>query len=125
MRIDELILVYDGPSAGAHEGELVVQGCALCTLTHENPTGGERAEWTTCRAQLGVPIVTYHADDMPDDVSGVADQALPCIIARHRNGLDRLVEAATLDRITGGIADLRARIYHHAARRGLTLPQQD
>ena len=88
-KIVRLCLVYDANSGklGAWIDStrkiLMIKGCALCTITHG--ITGERQEWRSCKAQVGVPIDYFHRDDMPAPIATAA-RALPCILAEIEGG---------------------------------------
>ena len=88
-RVTEFIGIYDADSTilgelsywiGARLGK---RHCSLCDITHGLFT--ERVEWQSCRDQLPVPFNTFHRNDAPHDVLGVAEGTFPCVLARDMN----------------------------------------
>jgi hypothetical protein len=124
--IERLVLVY-GADAGrlnalvdSAKKLLRVKGCSLCAITHG--LAGERSEWRECREALGVPIDTYHRDEMPPDVAAALGGGVPAVLAQSGGSLQMLMGPEVLDRLQGGIADFRGRLLTHAAMKGLSLP---
>lgn len=90
-RVTEFIGIYDADSTilgelsywiGARLGK---RHCSLCDITHGLFT--ERVEWQSCRDQLPVPFNTFHRNDAPHDVLGVAKGTFPCVLARTERQL--------------------------------------
>ena len=102
---------------------LSINGCPLCSLTHS--LAGERDEWKTCRDTMGVPVDYIHRDELTAEMKAcVANEPLPCVLARSVGGLTLLLTAETIRRCNGSIADLRGRLNIHAAMRNLAFPQE-
>lgn len=124
--IDRLILVYGADSGRLNalvdsaRKLLRVKGCSLCAITHG--LAGERSEWRECRDALGVPVDTYHRDDMPPEVAAALDGGVPAVLAQSGDGLQVLMGPEVLDRLQGAMADFRGRLLTHAAMKGLSLP---
>lgn len=125
-RIVRLCLVYNANSGrlGAWIDSarkiFMVKGCELCTITHG--IAGERDEWRSCRAQIGVPIEYFHRDDVPEPVSKVAGE-LPCIVAEVEDGtFELLVPAQSLNECGGRVSELKGRLFIRAVSKGLLLP---
>ena len=124
--IERLVLVYGADSGRLNalvdsaKKLLRVKGCSLCAITHG--LAGERSEWRECREALGVPIDTYHRDEMPPDVAAALGGGVPAVLAQSDGGLQMLMGPEVLDRLQGGIADFRGRLLTHAAMKGLSLP---
>ncbi len=124
--IERLILVYGADSGRLNalvdsaRKLLRIKGCSLCAITHG--LAGERSEWSECREAFGVPVETYHRDEMPDDVAALVGAALPAVLAADGDGLQLLMGPEVLDRLHGDIADFRGRLVTHAAMKGLSLP---
>ena len=123
-KIDGLVLVFDatsGPLGAVFDTAkklLRIRGCALCAITHG--ALGERSEWRSCRAALGVPVEYFHKDDLPQVLHGKVGD-LPCILARVGEAFVPLVEPEVIARCGGSVAELRGKIVYHAARKGLAL----
>jgi hypothetical protein len=124
--IERLVLVYGADSGRLNalvdsaKKLLRVKGCSLCAITHG--LAGERSEWRECREALGVPIDTYHRDEMPPDVAAALGAGVPAVLAQSDGGLQMLMGPEVLDRLQGGISDFRGRLLTHAAMKGLSLP---
>ena len=124
--IERLILVYGADSGRLNalvdsaKKLLRVKGCSLCAITHG--LAGERSEWSECREAFGVPVETYHRDEMPDDVAAAVGDELPAVLATTAGGLYLLMGRSVLDRLQGDVADFRGRLLTHAAMKGLSLP---
>ena len=125
-KIDRLILVYAANSGilaafvDSAKKLLHVKGCSLCALTHGLAT--ESQEWRSCRQEIGVPVDSYHLDDQPPAVERAAAGQYPCILAQTGGDVEMLLGPDVLDRLQGGVNDLRARLDIHAAMKGLDLP---
>jgi len=125
-RIDRLILVYAADSGLTNavvdtaKKLLMVKGCSLCAITHG--LAGERSEWRECREEIGVPVETYHQDDVPDEVAAVVGTRLPHVVAEAGGELVSVLGPETLDRMNGKVADFKGRLMTHAAMRGLHIP---
>lgn len=95
-------LVYDaraGAITAAFDGAkklLGLSSCPLCAITHGVAT--ERRAWKTCRAALGLPVRTWHSDDLPHALRAVLVGGLPAVAA----------EVAGAYRPLLGPADIRA-----------------
>ena len=124
--IEELILVYNADaglvSALIDSGKkvLTLNGCTLCAITHG--IAGERAEWQECKTTFGVPIRYFHRDDLPAEVQAVTGGRLPCVIARVEGAYELLLTPESLERCNGKVADLKRRLRHNAALKGMSLP---
>ena len=66
--VRRLILIYDA-DAGAMSALVdsarklfKLNGCALCSITHG--LAGEKSEWKTCRAEIGVPVDHLHRGEV-------------------------------------------------------------
>jgi hypothetical protein len=103
--VTELIGIYDADSTilgelsywvGARLGR---RHCSLCDITHGLFT--QRREWTECRSELGVPFVTYHRNDAPNDVVAAAEGRYPCVFARRSSKLDVVLGPDDLDNLDG------------------------
>ena len=103
--IERLILVYGADSGRLNalvdsaKKLLRVKGCSLCAITHG--LAGERSEWSECREAFGVPVDTYHRDEMPDDVAATVGGELPAVLASTEGGLHLLMGREVLDRLQG------------------------
>jgi hypothetical protein len=124
--IDRLIFVFaaDAGKISAFvdtiKKVLMLKGCALCAITHG--TSGEKEEWKLCRETLGVPLDYVHRDELTPDLEATVGGEVPCILAKTGDELVRLVGSQVLERCKGSVADLRGRLYYHAAMNGLALP---
>ena len=100
--VRKLIGVYD--ASGTWRGELGYffrshlggAHCALCDITHGLVR--ERTDWRKERDALGVPFVTYHLDDQPDEVRAATEGAAPVVVAETDGGLVILLDPVDLER---------------------------
>ena len=125
LAIDELVLIYDGENPAARvrlDGQLDVDGCALCHITHDGEE--ERADWISCRREFGVPVVSFHRDDLPLHLEPFRELGLPAVLAGAGGRHFLIAPSDVIERCRGSVEDLRARIVHHAARSGLHLPER-
>ena len=76
--------------------------CSLCELTHGLFT--MKGEWKECAANLGVPFVTHHRNDAPDDVLAVAAGSFPVVMARTTRGLEVVLDRDALEEFAGSTA---------------------
>lgn len=124
--IDELQFVYDADSGflsalvDSARKLLAINDCPLCALTHS--LAGERAEWTECKAALGVPVRYVHRDELTATLRLAIAGSLPCVLARVGTEMTVLLHRESLIRCNGKVADLRGRLRHQATLRGLSLP---
>lgn len=124
--IKELILIYAAESGiissmmDSAKKILKLKGCALCAITHG--LAGEKSEWKSCKDELGVPIVTYHLDEIPPDIARVVGNTIPSVLARTDDGLTILLTPEVLQRCRGSVSDFKGRLLFHAAVRDLYLP---
>ena len=126
QKISRLVFLYKADSGkwnalvDSTRKLLKLQGCTLCSITHG--LFGEKAEWQSCRRELGVPIDMFHRDELQSNMQHFAD-SLPTVLAETESGkLVQLLTAETLDRCRGSVADLRGKIQYHAAAKDLILP---
>ncbi len=125
IKIDALVFVYNANSGkisaflDSAKKVLMVDGCALCTLTHG--ILGEKKEWKECREELGVPIRYYHRDDLSGILKRVVNERFPCILAQSGTNYTMLLEPEVLERCRGDIRDLKGRISYYLAANDLTL----
>lgn len=123
--IDRLILVFAAESGAFHafldsaKKVLRIKGCTLCSITHG--LVGEKAEWKTCREELGVPVDSVHLDEIDSELAQVIDGQVPCIVAQTGDDKVLLLGPDVLERCRGSVADLKGRLFTHAAGKGLSL----
>lgn len=115
--ISEYIGVYDADSTiigeisywiGARLGR---RHCSLCDITHGLFT--IRSDWTEQVESLGVPFVTFHRNDAPDDVLAAADGSFPVVLARISDGLRIALDREDLDQLDGSPERFVARLIQH------------
>jgi hypothetical protein len=98
----------------------MLKGCALCTITHG--ILGEKAEWKSCKEELGVPIDYVHRDEVSDELKKMTDGKLPCIVAHTVGGEYLLLVAPdVLERCSGSVSELKGKLQYYAAAKGLDL----
>lgn len=121
-RLEELVLVYAadrGVQSGLLDSAkkfLHLKGCSLCILTHG--VVGEKQEWRSCCAELGVPVTPYHRNDMPHDVASTAAGRLPIILARTGPDLIPLLDSGDISRCHS-VKNLRGRLLFHLSKLNL------
>lgn len=124
--IDRLIFVFDADSGAlsaffdSARKALRLGGCALCSITHG--LTGERAEWTDCKEELGLPVEYVHRDELWAELDRTIRGRLPCVVADVEGELVELMDRDVLERCRGSVADLRGRLGYFASLRGLALP---
>jgi hypothetical protein len=102
---DQLIGIYDADATIIGEvsywigARLGLRHCSLCDVTHGIVT--EKASWRSCKEDLPLPFVTYHRNDMPDDVRAVAGSALPAVVIRRGGTVSHLLSASEIDTAQG------------------------
>jgi hypothetical protein len=103
--VTEFIGIYDADSTilgeisywvGARLGK---RHCSLCDITHGLFT--QRREWAECRNDVGVPFVTYHRNDAPNDVVTAAEGRYPCVLARRPSKLAMVLTPEDLESMDG------------------------
>ncbi len=126
QQIRRLILIYNADSgrlsalADSARKVLRLNGCSLCSITHG--LVGEKTEWRSCRAEIGVPIDSLHRDEIFGPMKRLVGDALPCVVAETGEGPRMLLTPNVLDRCRGSVDDFKGRLLTHAAMRDLELP---
>lgn len=126
QQIRHLILIYDADTgrlsalADSARKILRLNGCALCSITHG--LAGEKSEWRSCRAEIGVPIDVLHRNEIFGPMKELVGKSLPCVVAETAAGPRVLLTSDVLDRCRGSVDDFRGRLLTHAAMRDLELP---
>jgi hypothetical protein len=104
-RADQLIGIYDADATIIGEvsywigARLGLRHCSLCDVTHG--LVAEKASWRSCKESLPLPFVTYHRNDMPDDVRAVVGSALPAVVIRRGGTVSHLLSASEIDTAQG------------------------
>lgn len=125
--IERLYFVYQadsgllGATLDSVRKLLRVNGCALCSITHG--LAGEKSEWRTCKEELGVPVDYVHRDELSGPIRNAVGAGLPAVVAQTAAGFQVLLTPEVLERCKGSVADLKGRLFAHAAMKGLELPQ--
>jgi hypothetical protein len=102
VRLEAIVLVYAADAtlralvADVAKKVLGMEGCTLCDITHG--ATGERSAWKRCKAELGVPVETWHQDDAPRDVREAAGERWPVVLGRIDGRLEVLVDAQGIAR---------------------------
>ena len=102
---DQLIGIYDADATIVGEvsywigARLGIRHCSLCDVTHG--LIAEKASWRSCREELPLPFVTYHRNDMPNDVRAVVGDALPKIVARRNGVVTTLLSSHEIESVEG------------------------
>ncbi len=125
QQIRRLILIYNADagklSALVYSVRKVLRlnGCALCSITHG--LTGEKAEWRSCRTEIGVPIDYLHRDEIFGPMKQLVGDALPCVVAETGAGPRVLLTPDVLERCRGSVDDFKGRLLTHAAMRDLEM----
>ena len=126
QQIRRLILIYNADAGrlsalvDSARKVLRLNGCSLCSITHG--LAGEKDEWRSCRAEIGVPIDTLHRDEIFGPMKQLVGDCLPCVVAETAAGPRILLTPDVLERCRGSVDDFRGRLLTHAAMRDLELP---
>ncbi|MEY3165365.1 MAG: hypothetical protein RLZZ270_1104 [Actinomycetota bacterium] len=102
---DQLIGIYDADATIIGEvsywigARLGLRHCSLCDVTHGLVS--EKASWRACKEDLPLPFVTFHRNDMPDDVRALVDNALPAVVMRRSGTVTRLLSANEIEAAKG------------------------
>ncbi len=126
QQIRRLILIYNADSGKLNalvdsaRKVLRLNGCSLCSITHG--LAGEKAEWRSCRAEIGVPIDTLHRDEIFGPLKQLVGDSLPCVVAETGDGPRLLLTPDVLERCRGSVDDFKGRLLTHAAMRDLEMP---
>lgn len=125
--IDRLLFVFDADSGtlsamlDSAKKLLMINGCALCSITHG--LTGEKSDWRHCKEELGVPIDYVHRDEIDAVLESVVGGRLPCVVAETGGDKVLLLTPDVLDRCRGSVPDLKGRLQHFAAIKGLEIPE--
>lgn len=123
--IDRLIFVYKADTGKVNalldsaKKLLLIKGCTLCSITHG--LAGEKAEWRSCREEIGVPVETLHRDEIDSHLAQVVGDQLPVVVAEAAGDLVVLLPPEVLDRCKGSVHDFKARLRLHSSMRNLTI----
>ncbi len=126
QQIRRLILIYNADAGmlsalvDSARKVLRLNGCALCSITHG--LSGEKNEWRSCRAEIGVPIDYLHRDEIFGPMKQLVGDTLPCVVAETAAGPQVLLTPDVLDRCRGSVDDFKGRLQTHAAMRDMELP---
>ncbi len=126
QEIRRLILIYNADSGRLNAWVdnarkiLKLNGCSLCSITHG--LAGEKSEWRSCRAEIGVPIDYLHRDEIFGPMKELVGDTLPCVVAETGAGPRMLLTPDVLDRCSGSVDDFKGRLLTHAAMRDMELP---
>lgn len=82
--------------------------CTLCDITHSGL--GRKRSWDAAVAELGIPFVLLHRNEMePDLAAFVGDQAA-CVVAEDSSGYRILLSDADLAACAGEVSNLFDRL---------------
>lgn len=99
--IEAIILVYNadwGLRGGVDYLLDLLRGtdeCALCDITHR--TVFEKADWKSCRGQLGVPVEVRYRNQLDKELAAVVQGDFPAVLARTKDGYVKLLGRAALE----------------------------
>ena len=102
---DQLIGIYDADATVIGEvsywigARLGIRHCSLCDVTHG--LIAEKASWRHCREDLPLPFITFHRNDMPNDVRAVVGDALPTIVMRRNGVVTILLSSHEIESVKG------------------------
>ena len=102
---DQLIGIYDADATVIGEvsywigARLGIRHCSLCDVTHG--LIAEKPSWRRCREELPLPFVTFHRNDMPNDVRAVIGDALPTIVVRRNGVVTTLLSSHEIESVEG------------------------
>lgn len=121
--IDRLSIVYN--ARGGIAGELAyaigrrrgTAHCALCEVTHGRIR--EKPAWRAFRSRLAVPVVAYHLNDRPAELSRLAGGIAPVVAAHVGTEVRLLLGPDELEAIGGDVAAFSAALEQRRAERGL------
>lgn len=108
-QVTQIIGVYDADSSligelsswvGARFGG---RHCALCRITHG--TFRRRDEWARCVQRLPVPFVTYHRDELPDEIRALTLTSLPVVIFVSDDGATVTLERTDIEACAGSVSE--------------------
>lgn len=124
-KVDRLAFVFDAYSgllATLVDGvkKVLADGCPLCSITHGLLR--ERREWIECKESLRVPVDYFHRDQVPEALKNVVEGMFPCVVAVAQGEPFLVLDPVAISRCKGSCADFKGRLIHHAALRGLELP---
>jgi hypothetical protein len=103
---------------------VMLKGCALCRITRDldNNSTRSKAEWKSCKAQLGVPIDVITIDKISPAIAQAIENRAPAVCAATEDGkIILLLDQESLERCNGRIGDFRGRLMFRAASLDLTL----
>jgi hypothetical protein len=92
-------------------------GCGLCDLTHGYSIAPKSA-WSACAAELGVPVVLLHKNELSPPVAAAA-RSLPCVLGESADGITLLLDGPELASCRGDVATFRDVLAVALARAGL------
>ena len=125
-KVDKLVLLYDANSGAwgavvdSAKKMLMLKGCPLCSITHG--IVGERADWKSCRDELGVPVDYLHRDELTGETARLAmEVGLPCVLAESGGQLVPLLGPDVLERCRGSVAEFRGKLHYYASAKELDL----
>ena len=96
----EVIGVYDADATLLGElsywvgARLGVRHCALCDVTHG--LFRRRAEWDAHCERLGIPFVSHHRNDAPDDVREACGGEFPAVLVREAESVRLILGPAEI-----------------------------
>lgn len=124
-KVERLILIYAASSGllpAIHDSAkklFHLKSCALCSITHGLIS--EKEEWKDYTAEIGVPVDSYHSDEIPDGVRDVAGDDLPVILAQVDGQAVPLISRSALEDCGGSVVCLRTALRLQAAALNLEI----
>lgn len=124
-KVERLILIYAADSGmlsaiqDSAKKLFRLKACPLCSITHG--LLGEKDEWKDYTAEIGVPVDSYHHDEIPDGVRDVAGGDLPVILAQVNGQAVPLMSRSALEECGGSVTCLRTALRLQAAALNLEI----
>jgi hypothetical protein len=126
-QISKLVMVTPFKSSittlSEEEQLLMLKGCVLCQITRDVDAGSTRskAEWRSCKAELGLPIEVLTVDTVPQHVAIVMGRPPVVCAVLEDESVVALLDGPSLARCRGSVADFRGRLLYRIAALDLAI----
>ncbi len=120
-KITKLVMVTPFKSSitslSEEEQLLMLKGCVLCQITRDVEAGSVRskAEWRSCKVELGLPIEVLTIDAVPAHVLRMMGRPPVVCAVFGDDEVVTLLDGTTLARCRGSVADFRGRLLYRIA----------
>ncbi|MEL7061354.1 MAG: hypothetical protein AAGN46_15125 [Acidobacteriota bacterium] len=94
--------------------------CSLCEITYG--LAGEKPAWSDCKAEIDIPVVELHRDELTARQRQATGGRLPVVLAEVDDELLLLLDAETLNQSRPTVDALRDLLRTAADRRKLQIP---